>query len=165
MIALVLALAAMAGPRTDGPGITLLAGEDWARRCYLHAVDTMPDEDAVRDCDRAVASQANIRGNLGASVVNRGVVRFRLGDYRAAADDFTLAIDGFGMKTARVFINRGLAWEMASGPDLDLEGLARADYARALKLDPDNEVALERLRQLERPYIEREVVFDRAVTS
>ncbi len=118
--------------------------------CYRMAVDGATGAEGLEPCDRSLANEPLTDRRRAIVHANRGVVQFNSGDYGAAAEDFTAALDlGINVR-ARILVNRGLCFEA-----LRYDSLARADYEAALDFNPDNEIALRRLEELKKPTFER----------
>lgn len=118
--------------------------------CYRMAVDGAVGAEGLEPCNRSLANEPLTDRLRSIVYANRGVVQFNSGDYGAAAEDFTAALDlGINVR-ARILVNRGLCFEA-----LRYDSLARADYEAALDFNPDNEIALRRLEELKKPTFER----------
>ena len=118
--------------------------------CYDHARNGVATYDAVEDCDKALETETLSPRKTVAAHVNRGVIYYNLGEYEAALEDFTYALDLDVHAHAKTLVNRGLTYEA-----LSYDALAKADYKAALALRPDNQTALRRLEQLDKPLYER----------
>lgn len=140
-----------------GPSVTIVTGDTLTRRCYRKAADGAASEYAIDLCSRAhdQAERLGLVRNRTASIVNRGVVRYNRGQYGHAAADFGTAIDAYATRNPHVLVNRGLAYEAWRPGDAHLEALARADYEAALQRSPKHGLALRRLEELGKPYLER----------
>ncbi|MEE2691002.1 MAG: tetratricopeptide repeat protein [Pseudomonadota bacterium] len=118
--------------------------------CYRSAVDGAVGEDGLEPCNRSLSGEPLSDRKRAIVHANRGVVQFNSGDYAAAIEDFTAALDlGINVR-ARILVNRGLCYEA-----LRYDALARADYQAALAFNPDNAAAKRRLEELEKPAFER----------
>lgn len=118
--------------------------------CYDHARNGVARYDALEDCDKALETEPLSRRETVAAHVNRGVIYYNLGEYEAALEDFTQALDLDVYAQAKTLVNRGLTYEALSD-----DALAKADYKAALELKPDNRTARRRLEELEKPLYER----------
>jgi tetratricopeptide (TPR) repeat protein/predicted aspartyl protease len=98
-------------------------------RCLTKGLLNVDLDNAMRACNVALASQPQSAGGLG----NRGLVRFRAGQYEAAIADFDA---GLGLKpdSAVMLYRRGIA-KLRSGRNTD--GNADIGAARALDLNID----------------------------
>jgi tetratricopeptide (TPR) repeat protein len=119
-------------------------------KCYEHARDGDISVEALVPCNRSIEEEDLTRRKKAILYANRGVIQFNIGDYEAAVDDFTLALDNNIHVQARLYANRGLSFEA-----LGYDALARADYHAALAVNPDNAVALRRLEELQKPLYDR----------
>ncbi|MEQ8936527.1 MAG: tetratricopeptide repeat protein [Amphiplicatus sp.] len=118
--------------------------------CYRMAIDGGTGAEGLEPCDRSLSNEPLTERRRAIVRANRGVVHFNSGDYGAAAEDFTAALDlGINVR-ARILVNRGLCFEA-----LRYDSLARTDYEAALSFNPDNAVALRRLEELKKPTLER----------
>ena len=104
----------------------------------------------MEDCDKALETETLSPRKTVAAHVNRGVIYYNLGEYEAALEDFTHALDLDVHAHAKTLVNRGLTYEA-----LSYDALAKADYKAALALRPGNRTALRRLEQLDKPLYER----------
>ena len=118
--------------------------------CYDHARNGVASYDAVEDCDKALETETLSPRKTVAAHVNRGVIYYNLGEYEAALEDFTHALDLDVHAHAKTLVNRGLTYEA-----LSYDALAKADYKAALAIRPNNQTALRRLEQLDKPLYER----------
>ncbi len=118
--------------------------------CYRNARDGGADYALLRSCDLALENEALTRRLTAIAHVNRGVIRYNLGDYEDAIEDFSAALDLDIHVKAKVLVNRGLSYEAANA-----ERLARIDYESALAFNPGNETARRRLEELKKPIYER----------
>lgn len=118
--------------------------------CYRNAADGGADYALLRPCDLALENASLTQRQTAILHVNRGVIRYNLGDYEDAIDDFSTALDLDINVKAKVLVNRGLSYEAVSA-----ERLARVDYESALAFNPDNQTARRRLGELKKPVYER----------
>ncbi|MAW79757.1 MAG: hypothetical protein CMI63_05925 [Parvularcula sp.] len=118
--------------------------------CYHNARDGDADYALLDPCDLALQNEALTARQTAILHVNRGVIRYNLGDYADAIDDFTMALDLKIHVKAKVLVNRGLSYEAAGA-----ERMARVDYESALAFNPDNKTARRRLDELKKPIYER----------
>ena len=162
-LTMLLTAAASQEERADDTARTVLGNSDSVATCYRYARRGVATEEAVRVCTRAIQTAAH-RLNRTASTVNRGVVLFNAAEYELAIADFTTAIEDYGTRNPKVFVNRGLAFEQARPGDPTYEARARADYEAALAIAPGSPTAKRRLKSLERPFIERRPLSIRTIT-
>ena len=162
-IPILLSALSLASADPAPPDQTVISSDDAAYRCFRQAQRRRAGPDALRICTLAI-ERSRTAHNRKASHVNRGVIRYNAADYALAIEDFTAAIEDYGSKDARVFVNRGLAYEMVAPGDPKREALARADYEAALRARPDNKVAASRLEALKLPYLERRPLRYRTIT-
>ena len=146
-------LLAMAAPPDTDTRTVIVGGEDRAADCYEAARRGEGSLAAVAACDEAIEGAA-FAINRTASRVNRGVVHYNGARYAEAVADFSGVIDA-GTASARVLVNRGLAYEQMGRNERRYDALAAADYARALERQPRNRVARRRLDELAKPVLER----------
>ncbi|MFC2951601.1 tetratricopeptide repeat protein [Marinicaulis aureus] len=118
--------------------------------CYRNAADGGADYALLRPCDLALENETLTPRQTAILRVNRGVIRYNLGDYEDAIEDFSAALDLNINVKAKVLVNRGLSFEAVSA-----ERLARLDYESALAFNPDNQTARRRLEELKKPIYER----------
>lgn len=147
-------IAAMAGAalarQDDDSGVKIGPAFPLMDACYRMAVDGIAGAEGLEPCNGSLANEPLTDRRRAVVHANRGVVQFNSGDYGAAAEDFTAALDlGINVR-ARILVNRGLSFEA-----LRYDSLARADYEAALGFNPDNAVALRRLEELKKPTFER----------
>ena len=148
------AIAVMAGAalaqQDEAGGVKIGPAFPLMDACYRMAIDGATGAEGLEPCDRSLANEPLTDRRRAVVHANRGVVQFNSGDYGAAAEDFTAALDlGINVR-ARILVNRGLCFEA-----LRYDSLARADYEAALSFNPDNAVALRRLEELKKPTFER----------
>ena len=120
------------------------------RSCYRNALNGVTRGDPLRPCDRALEKEGITRRQRAVTYGNRGVIQFNIGDYEAAAADFTASLDHGIHVIAKMHVNRGLCYEA-----LGMDALARQDYRAALVVNEDHPVALRRLEELSKPLYER----------
>ncbi len=97
-----------------------------AARCWARAGEGSDLDRALADCNRAVDSAPQ----LPAARANRGLVRLKQQNWRAAVQDYTRALDNDPDLPTALF-GRGYAWAR-----LDDMPRARADIGAARRLDP-----------------------------
>ena len=130
--------------------VTVVNNTPLHRKCYEHARDRTAAHAALAACDRSIETERLSPRQIAVTYANRGVINYNIGDYGGAVDDFTRALDLNIHTEAKVYANRGLAYEA-----LFFDGLARADYEAALAADPGNAAAARRLEELAKPAYER----------
>ena len=161
MIVIGLLSVALGAALPDEAGLVIVAGADPSAECYRAARAGAASDAAIAVCTRAVEGAA-YPINRTASRVNRGVIHYNAAMYDAAIADFTAVIDG-GAKMARVYVNRGLAYEQRGVGDARYDALAAADYRQALRSQPKNPLAKRRLGELAKPPRERTPLARRVV--
>ena len=164
MLAAAFTLALGAASPGGAPDETVIFSDTVVRACYRAAQRGEASPEAISVCTEAIELSARHPFNRTASTVNRGVLLFNAADYDGALEDFTTAIEDYGTKNPKVFVNRGLAYEAARPGHPPYEVRARADYERALESAPGNKIARRRLKALERPFIERRPLNIRTIT-
>ncbi|MEM9495671.1 MAG: hypothetical protein AAGA09_06670 [Pseudomonadota bacterium] len=132
------------------PGLSIGNGETARSRCFENARDGNIAPDTLTPCNTAINDDALTTRQRAIAYANRGVVNYNIGDYDAAALDFTAALDLEIHVVAKMHVNRGLAYEA-----LGLDALARADYRAALAVNDENVTARQRLDELKKPLYER----------
>lgn len=118
--------------------------------CFENARDGDIDPGALEPCDRSLAEEQLTPRRTAIVHANRGVVQFNLGDYEAAVADFSAALRLGIHVQAKIYANRGLAYEA-----LRYDALARADYQAALVVNSHNAIAKRRLEELKKPRYDR----------
>jgi len=98
-----------------------------ARACYKNATDEFSED--LLNCNDALDDRALSRVDRKKTLVNRGIILNRRGDYNEALADFNAAID-IDSKLAEAYLNRGNTWFYAGRLDDAL-----ADYEKSLELD------------------------------
>ncbi len=106
--------------------VTTIGATD-AAACYQNAVNQLSQD--VDPCDAALGDRATSRADRKKTLVNRGVIYNRRGEYNEALADFNDAID-LDETIAEAYLNRGNTWFFAGRLDD-----AMADYEKALALD------------------------------
>ena len=149
----VLALAAMTqnqqGERLEFRAV-IENSNPYLQDCYLNARQSDADYDLLKPCDLALEDETLTPRKTAILHVNRGVIRYNLGDYEDAIDDFSAALDLDINVKAKVLVNRGLSYE-----SLGADRRARRDYESALAFNPGNDTARRRLEELKKPIYER----------
>ena len=110
---------AFAGPAVAA--VTVI-GNTSARMCFEAADSTGAAVSGLRYCDEALDVEALTKNDRVATLVNRGILKMRKGDYDAAIADFDTAIAEDGQQ-AEAYLNKGVALLRGS-----------TDYARAVPL-------------------------------
>ncbi len=103
--------------------VTTIGATD-AAACFENARDDFSEN--VRPCDRALDDRAMSRSDRKKTLVNRGLIYNRRGDYSAALQDFNTAIE-IDEDIAEAYLNRGNTWFFTGRLDDAL-----ADYEEAL---------------------------------
>ncbi len=106
--------------------VTTIGATD-ASACYQNAADELSEN--TGPCDVALDDRATSRTDRKKTLVNRGVIYNRRGDYNDALADFNAAIE-IDDDLAEAYVNRGNTWFYAGRLDD-----AMADYEKALALD------------------------------
>ena len=106
--------------------VTTIGATD-AAACYANARDELTED--TRPCDAALADRRTKRVDRKKTLVNRGIILNRRGDYNEALADFNAAID-IDETIAEAYLNRGNTWFLAGRLDD-----AMADYEKALALN------------------------------
>lgn len=84
------AAALLAAAPASATDITI--GNSLAYACYLSSFRAIPGPFALRECDRALEDELLSDSDRVATIVNRGIVKMQLGDFRGADYDFDTAI-------------------------------------------------------------------------
>jgi tetratricopeptide (TPR) repeat protein len=82
-------------------------GTSLAHACYLSSFHSIPGRFAVGECDRALEEELLSDNDRVATIVNRGIVKMSLGDFRGADDDFDTAIR-MDADEPEALLNKGL---------------------------------------------------------
>ncbi|MFL6857727.1 MAG: tetratricopeptide repeat protein [Allosphingosinicella sp.] len=105
-VLLAASLAASAGPAAAA--VTVL-GNSSARMCYQAAdAVSLPSADMLDRCDTALREDSMSRYDMVATLVNRGIIRMRLGSLAPAIQDFDAAI-ARDPNQAEAYLNKGMA--------------------------------------------------------
>ena len=99
-----------------------------AQDCASAALAGLADEDAISNCDVALATEDLGSRDRGGTLINRGVMKLRLGRYEAAHADFDAGI-ALVPRVGEGWINRGA---MFVGEKKYQDGLADLDRGLAL---------------------------------
>ncbi|GJL90396.1 tetratricopeptide repeat protein [Hyphococcus sp.] len=143
--------AATAGQRDESVVRTVIEnGNPQFQECYQNARDGGSTYDLLKPCDLALSQEKLTRRKTAIIHVNRGVIRYNLGEYVPAIEDFSAALDLGIHVRAKVLVNRGLSFEA-----LKDDPQAARDYEAALAFNPDNITAKRRLEELQKPIYER----------
>jgi tetratricopeptide (TPR) repeat protein len=159
-------------------GSTTIIGTTNAQRCYQYATSDTMSYAGLDACDAAIKEEALSKGDLAATLVNRGMLLARRGRFDAAVRDYDRAIE-IDPALVHGLINRANAltrlkrfddalvdYEQAlfysQGRDallfynrslayekLGRKAEAREDLVRALQLQPDSRMIREALASLE----------------
>jgi tetratricopeptide (TPR) repeat protein len=117
-------------------------GESLASACYRSSVQGIGTWDALEECDRALEEGMLDRPDTASTLVNRGVVKMYLSDFRGAESDFDKALS-IDPNSPEAHLNKGFLRLRAKDYraavplfDRSIEGRtlkpALAHYARAL---------------------------------
>lgn len=106
--------------------VTTIGATD-AAACYENARDMLTED--TRPCDLALDDHKTLSVDRKKTLVNRGIILNRRGDYNEALADFNAAIE-IDETIAEAYLNRGNTWFFAGRLDD-----AVADYEKALALD------------------------------
>lgn len=94
---------------TPAVGAVSVIGNSAARSCYLAAeTGGAPTMDVLRFCDDAIRQEALSHDELVATLVNRGILKSRLGDLDGAISDYDAAL-GRDPDQAEAYLNKGFA--------------------------------------------------------
>jgi tetratricopeptide (TPR) repeat protein len=121
--------AALFAGAANAHSINVLGTNADAVACYRAADSDMQQPDAVDTCSKALRSIELTRHDQMATLVNRGIVQFRLERFDAAIADFDAAM-AIEANQPDAMINRGITM-LAAGQDIDAslryidQGLAR----------------------------------------
>jgi tetratricopeptide (TPR) repeat protein len=121
--------AAMFAGAADAHSINVLGTNADAVACFRAADAETPRPEAVDTCSRALRSRDLSRYDEMATLVNRGIVQFRLERFDAAISDFDAAM-AIEPNQPDAMINRGITM-LAAGQDIESslgyidQGLAR----------------------------------------
>jgi tetratricopeptide (TPR) repeat protein len=107
---------ALAGA-ANAHSISVLGNNADAAACFRAADSDMRRPDAVDICSAALRSTDLSRYDQMATLVNRGIVRFRIEDFDGAIADFDAAME-IEPNQPDAMINRGITM-LASGEDID----------------------------------------------
>jgi len=125
------ALAITLGFAAPSEGAVFVLGGGLADACSRFAIAGKTDLHALNTCTYALETEDLIKRDRAGTLVNRGVIRLRRGDYVAAARDFDAAIK-LQPTMGEAYVNRGAALlaqrRWAEG---------KADIDRGLALNPD----------------------------
>jgi tetratricopeptide (TPR) repeat protein len=99
------AAALLASAPASATDITI--GSSLAHACYLSSFHSIPGRFAVRECDRALEDELLTDNDRVATIVNRGIVKMNLGDFRGADYDFDTAIR-MNADEPEALLNKGL---------------------------------------------------------
>lgn len=135
--AAVLALAA-----TPAAASVLVLGNDIAVDCSRAAFAGRHDRASIETCTRALQEESLARRDRAGTLVNRGVMLTRAGDYAAARADLDRAV-ALEPTLGEAFVNRGVVMmadrayaealaEIERGLELGVDEPAKAYYNRAL---------------------------------
>ncbi|MFL6844634.1 MAG: tetratricopeptide repeat protein [Allosphingosinicella sp.] len=103
-----LAVAAIAAASPAAAAVSVL-GSSSARLCYLAAESrSKPLPDSLRECNEAITHDALSDNDLTATLVNRGILKARLGNVDEAIADYDLALRN-DPNEAEAYLNKGFA--------------------------------------------------------
>ncbi len=117
--------AAAASPTSAQMAITTIGATD-AASCYEDAADQFSED--LTHCNEALDDRTMSKADRKKTLVNRGVILNRRGDYNEALVDFNAAIE-IDSEIAEAYLNRGNTWFFAGRHDD-----AMADYEKSLAL-------------------------------
>lgn len=94
---------------TPAVGAVSVIGNSAARSCYL-AAETRgaPTSDVLRFCDEALRQDSTSHDEVVATLVNRGILKSRLGDLDGAISDYDSALKR-DPDEAEAYLNKGFA--------------------------------------------------------
>ena len=97
--------------------MTVVGASPAATACFYAAEAGMPTPDDLLACNQAVAEPTLKHQNQIATLVNRGIVRFRLGQFDGANEDFDAVL---ARETGQpdALINKGIV-ALANGGDIE----------------------------------------------
>lgn len=142
------AAAALAG---SASAQVFVVGGGLAAECFeLAKRGTYSYRSADETCSRALREETLSRKNRASTLVNRGVIRMREGDYEEALDDYAQAID-MQPELGAAYLNQGAAYiylrdySAALGPlnraiELDTTDIFAAYYNRAIAREHTGDV-------------------------
>jgi len=156
---------------------TTVIGSGPGRDCYTETLIPIFSAAGLEKCDEALRAATLVGRDLAATYVNRGILRMRGQDYIGALEDFASA-EKIRASLPEIYVNRGATLiylgrneeavealtksiEMEvrrlhvayfnrgiAHRNLGLVGKARADYAKAVELAPDWDLARRKLAEL-----------------
>jgi tetratricopeptide (TPR) repeat protein len=94
---------------TPAVGAVMAIGNSAARSCYLAAETRgVPTMNVLRFCDDALRQEALAQDEFVATLVNRGILKSRLGDFDGAISDYDSALS-HDPDQAEAYLNKGFA--------------------------------------------------------
>jgi tetratricopeptide (TPR) repeat protein len=93
---------------TPAAGAVSVIGNSAARSCYLAAESRGASMDGLRFCDEALSRQVLTEDEQVATLVNRGILKARLGDFDEAVSDYDAALRR-DPDEAEAYLNKGFA--------------------------------------------------------
>jgi tetratricopeptide (TPR) repeat protein len=116
---------------TPAIGAVSVIGNSAARSCYLAAESNgAPSLDVLRFCDDALRQEALSHDEVVATLVNRGILKVRLGNVNAAIADYDAALSR-DPDQAEAYLNKGFA--LLHGPEAGVQAKPMFDTALAKK--------------------------------
>lgn len=107
-------------------------GTSLAHACYLSSFHSIPGRFAVGECDRALEEELLSDNDRVATIVNRGIVKMSLGDFRGADDDFDRAIR-MDADEPEALLNKGLLRLRQNRPEEAIGYFDRSIDAKTLR--------------------------------
>jgi tetratricopeptide (TPR) repeat protein len=107
-------------------------GTSLAHACYLSSFHSIPGRFAVGECDRALEEELLSDNDRVATIVNRGIVKMSLGDFRGADDDFDTAIR-MNADEPEALLNKGLLRLRQNRPEEAIGYFDRSIDAKTLR--------------------------------
>jgi tetratricopeptide (TPR) repeat protein len=107
-------------------------GTSLAHACYLSSFHSIPGRFAVGECDRALEEELLSDNDRVATIVNRGIVKMSLGDFRGADDDFDTAIR-MDADEPEALLNKGLLRLRQNRPEEAIGYFDRSIDAKTLR--------------------------------
>ena len=124
-----MAISANAGPKIGGEmptkpidNLIMIYNTDPALQCYRTAVDGMALRDGLDHCNTAVIDPLmNYRAE---TFVNRGIIRYDMGDHRGALNDFDIALE-YNPSLGDAYLNQALVLVSEKRPQEAMEAISK----------------------------------------